>query len=104
VHAAHRPPPEGPLAATPRLGRGRRLGICYFGLFIVFYNTAVSYTTAARASLALSTLPLQTIAVGAVLGDEPLNARKTAGVLIAMLGVVGALASGLASSAGRLAR
>jgi len=34
------------------------LGICFFGLFFVLYNVAVAYTTAARASLALSTLPL----------------------------------------------
>ena len=37
------------------------LGLCFFGLFFVFYNVAVSFTTAARASLALSTLPLQTM-------------------------------------------
>ena len=72
------------------------LGIGYFGLFFVFYNIAVSYTTAARASLALSTLPLQTMVVGALLGIESLTARKTAGVAIAMLGVFAALASGLA--------
>ena len=41
------------------------LGICFFGLFFILYNIAVSYTTAARASLALSTLPLQTMLVGA---------------------------------------
>jgi drug/metabolite transporter (DMT)-like permease len=74
------------------------LGICYFGLFFVFYNIAVSYTTAARASLALSTLPLQTMVVGALLGIEPLTARKTAGVLIAMVGVFVALASGLSAA------
>ena len=44
------------------------LGICFFGLFFILYNLAVGYTTAARASLALSTLPLQTMIVGAVLG------------------------------------
>ncbi len=43
------------------------LGICFFGLFFILYNIAIGYTTAARASLALSTLPLQTMAVGAVL-------------------------------------
>src|SRR5262245_52829488 len=37
------------------------LGVCYFGLFFILYNVAISYTTAARASLALSTLPLQTM-------------------------------------------
>jgi drug/metabolite transporter (DMT)-like permease len=40
------------------------LGIAFFGLFFIFYNIAVGYTTAARASLALSTLPLQTMLVG----------------------------------------
>lgn len=71
------------------------LGICFFGLFFILYNIAVGYTTAARASLALSTLPLQTMVVGALLGIEPLTARKSLGVGIAMLGVFGALATGL---------
>jgi drug/metabolite transporter (DMT)-like permease len=74
------------------------LGVCYFGLFFVLYNIAVSYTTAARASLALSTLPLQTMVVGALLGIEPLTTRKMAGVVIAMLGVFAALASGLSTA------
>jgi drug/metabolite transporter (DMT)-like permease len=71
------------------------LGICFFGLFFVLYNIALGYTTAARASLALSTLPLQTMIVGALLGIEPLTIRKSAGVAIAMLGVFGALVLGL---------
>src|SRR6516225_9160992 len=74
------------------------LGICFFGLFFIFYNIAVAYTTAARASLALSTLPLQTMLVGAALGSEPLTARKSAGVGIAILGVLAALASGLSAA------
>jgi drug/metabolite transporter (DMT)-like permease len=74
------------------------LGVCYFGLFFVLYNIAISYTTAARASLALSTLPLQTMVVGALLGVEPLSTRKAIGVLIAMSGVFGALASGLSKA------
>jgi drug/metabolite transporter (DMT)-like permease len=69
------------------------LGFAFFGLFFVLYNIAVGYTTAARASLALSTLPLQTMIVGAVLGIEALTARKSVGVAIAMFGVFGALAS-----------
>ena len=40
------------------------LGLCFFGLFFILYNIALGYTTAARASLALSTLPLQTMPVG----------------------------------------
>jgi drug/metabolite transporter (DMT)-like permease len=74
------------------------LGIAFYGLFFVLYNIAMAYTTAARASLALSTLPLQTMVVGALLGLERLSARKTTGVLIAVLGVAMALASGLAAA------
>ncbi|WP_407119002.1 DMT family transporter [Bradyrhizobium sp. LMG 9283] len=74
------------------------LGICFFGLFFILYNIAVSYTTAARASLALATLPLHTMVVGALLGVERLSARKITGVSIAVLGVTAALAAGLAQS------
>lgn len=74
------------------------LGLCFFGLFFVLYNIAMSYTTAARASLALSTLPLQTMVVGALLGIEPLTKRKSAGVGVAVVGVFAALASGLSAA------
>ena len=71
------------------------LGILFFGIFFILYNIAVSLTTATRASLALSTLPLWTMLAGAVLRIEPLTARKSLGVGIAILGVAGALASNL---------
>jgi len=74
------------------------LGLCFFGLFFVLYNVAIGYTTAARASLALATLPLQTMVVAALLGVEPLTVRKTAGVCIAVFGTVAALAAGLTSA------
>jgi drug/metabolite transporter (DMT)-like permease len=74
------------------------LGIGFFACFFILYNIAVGYTTAARASLALATLPLQTMLVAAVLGAEPLTLRKSAGVAIAILGVLAALASGLAAA------
>ena len=81
------------------------LGFCFFGVFFVLYNIAMSYTTAARASLALATLPLHTMVVGALLGIEPLTKRKSIGVGIAVLGVAAALATGLVGrAAGRLAR
>ena len=64
----------------------------------MLYNLAIGFTTAARASLALATLPLHTMVVGALLGIEPLSYRKSAGVGIAMLGVIAALASGLAAA------
>src|SRR5215469_6314567 len=56
------------------------LGVCFFGLFFILYNLAMSFTTAARASLALATLPLSTMVVAALLGSEPLTSRKTIGV------------------------
>ena len=52
------------------------LGLCFFGLFFVLYNIAIGFTTAARASLALATLPLHTMVVGALLGIEPLTSRN----------------------------
>jgi drug/metabolite transporter (DMT)-like permease len=74
------------------------LGLGFFGLFFILYNLAVGYTTAARASLALSTLPLQTMLVGALLRVEPLTVRKTFGVCVAVFGVAAALASGLSAA------
>jgi drug/metabolite transporter (DMT)-like permease len=74
------------------------LGICFFGVFFVLYNIAISFTTAARASLALATMPLHTMVVGAILRVEPLTTRKTLGVCVAILGVFAALASGLSSA------
>src|SRR3954454_14021367 len=74
------------------------LGLCFFGLFFVLYNIAIGYTTAARASLALATLPLHTMVVAALLGVEPLTMRKSIGVCVAVLGVVAALASGISAA------
>ena len=71
------------------------LGILFFGVFMALFNAALRYTTAGRGALALSTLPLLTMAVGAALRIEPLSARKTTGVLVAMAGVAVALAAGL---------
>jgi len=74
------------------------LGILFFGIFMGLFNLSLRYTTAARGALALSTLPLLTMAVGAALRIEPLGARKTVGVLVAMAGVALALAAGLADA------
>jgi drug/metabolite transporter (DMT)-like permease len=74
------------------------LGVLYFALFPILFNASLISTTAARGSLALSTLPLLTMLVGAVLGSEGLTTRKTFGVLVAMCGVALALLSGLATA------
>ena len=74
------------------------LGVLYFGLFPLLFNASLIFTTAARGALALSTLPLLTMVVGAVLGSEALTARKSLGVVIATLGVALALLSGLTAA------
>jgi drug/metabolite transporter (DMT)-like permease len=89
------------LALRVRWPRGRdwlgiaALGFLFFAVFFVFYNLALHYTTVARGTLALSMLPLMTMAAGALLRVEALTARKTLGVLVAVGGVGFALAAGL---------
>ena len=92
------------LLARSRFPRGRdaaavaALGMLFFCAFFVVYNLAMSYTSAARGALALSTLPVVTMLIAAAFGREALTARKTAGVLLAMGGVALALSSGLADA------
>jgi drug/metabolite transporter (DMT)-like permease len=74
------------------------LGLLFFGAFPVLFNSSLIFTTAARGALALSTLPVLTMVVAAIIGIEPLTGRKTLGVFIAMAGVATALLSGLATS------
>src|SRR5262245_3664282 len=74
------------------------LGLMFFAAFFIIYNLALADTTAARGALALSTLPLVTMIVAAVLGAERMTLRKTLGVLLAMAGVALALLTGLATA------
>ena len=74
------------------------LGLLFFALFPALFNASLRHTTAARGALALSTLPLLTMAIGAALGVEPLTRRKVAGVALAVGGVAFALLSGLSSA------
>jgi drug/metabolite transporter (DMT)-like permease len=71
------------------------LGLMFFALFFIVYNTALAYTTVGRATLALSTLPLLTMTVAALLRAELFGIRKISGVLIASAGVALALTTGL---------
>jgi drug/metabolite transporter (DMT)-like permease len=71
------------------------LGFLFYAVFFVFYNLALSYTTVGRGTLALSTLPLMTMLVGAALRMESLTWRKSLGVLLAMGGVAIALTASL---------
>lgn len=87
--------------AWPRrsvLLRTAGLGVLFFAVFPVLFNLALHFTSAARGALALSTLPLLTMLLAALLGEERLTARKLVGVLIAMSGVAATLTSGLSSA------
>ncbi|MBN8991906.1 MAG: DMT family transporter [Rhizobiales bacterium] len=74
------------------------LGVLFFAVFPLLFNASLIFTTAARGALALSTLPLLTMLVGAALGSEALTLRKSLGVIVAMFGVALALLSGLSAA------
>src|SRR5262249_39825472 len=74
------------------------LGLMFFALFFIIYNVALAYTSVARGTLALSTLPLLTMVVAALLGAGRLTARKALGVLIAMAGGALAVLTGLSGA------
>lgn len=71
------------------------LGIMFYGGFFVALAYALTYTTAARGALGIATLPVVTMLVAAALRRETMTARKSAGVLLAILGVTGSLYAGL---------
>jgi drug/metabolite transporter (DMT)-like permease len=74
------------------------LGILFFALFPILFNASLIFTTAARGALALSTLPLLSLVIGAALGSEALTWRKSIGVVVATCGVAVALLTDLNSA------
>lgn len=74
------------------------LGGLFFAVFPLLFNLGLSWTTAARGALALSTLPLLTLALAALLAAETLTRRKAAGVILALVGVGVALSGDLGAA------
>ena len=70
------------LVLRSRWPRGRdwfavaALGIMFYGVFFVVYAESLVYTTAARGSLAVSTLPVLTMIVAAALGRRRSRAAR----------------------------
>lgn len=93
--ALRRPGPRVPFS---EMGRLLALGLLCFTLQPLLYNVSLVYTTAARAALAMSTMPLLTMLLSAALGHERLSRRRSLGVLVAMGGVALALLAGLGSA------
>ena len=71
------------------------LGVLFYGGYFVAYARALTFTTAARGSLGISTLPVLTMLVAAALGKERLTLRKSLGVLTALSGVTLAMVTDL---------
>lgn len=74
------------------------LGVLFYGGFFVAYAHALTFTTAARGSLGVATLPIITMLVAAALRRERLNIRKSVGVLVALSGVAMSLVTDLSSA------
>ena len=74
------------------------LGLLLFTAFPLLFNTALRATTASRGALDLSTMPLLTMVIGALLGVEAFDRRRCIGVCVAIAGVAVSLLSGLAAA------
>ena len=68
------------------------LGVWFFALYPILFTVALVHTTAARGALALSSMPLLTLALAITLGREVFSWRKLAGILVAVGGLAYALA------------
>ncbi|HXM84066.1 MAG TPA: DMT family transporter [Burkholderiales bacterium] len=75
------------------------LGIWFFALYPILFTVALVHTTAARGALALSAMPLLTLALAISLGRETFSWRKLTGMLIAVGGLAYALAPKLDGAA-----
>jgi len=74
------------------------LGILFYGIFPWLFALSLVYTTAARGSLAMASFPIQTLALAILLRVEIFSWRRFAGILLAMGGLVHAIAPSLAGA------
>ncbi len=78
------------------------LGMLFFALFPLLFSTAFQYTSAARGSLVLATMPLWAMLIGYFSKHEIITLRMVAGVLITIAGLAIALQDKLLGSANEL--
>ena len=83
-----------PVLLSPRIRFVRRdllpiglLGITQFGILIALLNYALQFIPSARAALIFATMPLLTMILASVLGQERITTAKTLGVLLTILGI-----------------
>jgi drug/metabolite transporter (DMT)-like permease len=79
---------------TPRFTIARRdrlplllLGAVFFGAFPVSFSAALRSTTAARGALALATVPVLTLLLSALRGNERVTPTKLLGIIMAFGGI-----------------
>jgi len=70
------------------------LGALGFGLYQVFWSTALRSTAAGESALIIAATPVLTALLATVAGTDTLSREKVAGIAISMLGVVVVVASG----------
>ena len=63
------------------------LGIVQFGLLVTLLNYALRFIPSARAALIFATMPMLTMLLAALRGQERLAAARTLGVLLTIVGV-----------------
>ena len=71
------------------------LGTLFFALYPYLFALSLAHTTAARGSLALSTMPLLTLSFAILLGREAFSWTRLSGILIAVGGLAYALSTKL---------
>lgn len=84
------------LRSVPAAAAAIALALLFFALFPWLFTLSLAHTTAARGSLALTTLPLLTYALSVALRREAPSRRRLAGIVLAMAGVAIGLSSRLA--------
>lgn len=73
-------------------------GILQFALFGWFFSAGFAYVSAARGTIVLATMPIQTLVIAAVAGRERFTVTKLLGTLLGAVGVAVALWSDEAAS------
>lgn len=71
------------------------LGILFFGLFPYLFAQAFVYTSAARGSLVLATMPIWTMLIAKAIGHETINLLSLTAMVLAILGLFIALSDKL---------
>ena len=75
-------------------------GILFFVLFPWAFNASLQYIPAARGAVGLATIPIQTLIVAALFGQEQLSLHKSVGVLLAFAGIAAAFGTAAFGTAG----